>query len=89
MIVPDGQPGPDGVAIDFDVIYKKLLAPAIQPAGLTPFRADADRRGGSIHLDMFQSLLLAEFVVADLTIDNPNAWYEIGVRHALRAGGAV
>jgi hypothetical protein len=54
-----------------------------------PHRADADRRGGSIHLDMFQDLLLAEFVVADLTLDNPNVWYEIGVRHALRAGGAV
>ena len=65
------------------------LAPAITAAGLAPHRADADRRGGSIHLDMFQDLLLAEFVVADLTIDNPNVWYEIGVRHALRAGGAV
>ena len=54
-----------------------------------PHRADADRRGGSIHVDMFQDLLLAEFVVADLTLDNPNVWYEIGVRHALRAGGAV
>src|SRR5689334_11811426 len=49
----------------------------------------ADRRGGSIHLAMFQDLLRAEFVIADLTLDNPNVWYEIGVRHALRAGGAV
>ena len=56
---------------------------------LDPHRADADRRGGSIHLDMFQDLLFAEFVVADLALDNPNVWYEIGVRHALRAGGAV
>src|SRR5580700_8963739 len=56
---------------------------------LVSHHADADRRGGSIHLDMFQDLLLAEFVVADLTLDNPNVWYEIGVRHALRAGGAV
>jgi tetratricopeptide (TPR) repeat protein len=38
---------------------------------------------------MFQELLLAEVVVADLTLDNPNVWYEIGVRHALRASGAV
>jgi hypothetical protein len=28
---------------------------------------------------MFQDLLLAEFVVADLTIDNSNVRYEIGV----------
>src|SRR5690242_4176023 len=36
-----------------------------------------------------KGLLLAEFVVADLTLDNPNVWYEIGIRHALRAGGSV
>jgi hypothetical protein len=72
-----------------DAVYRDLFAPAIAVAGFMPQRADADRRGGSIHLDMFQDLLLAEFFVADLTLDNPNVWYEIGVRHALRAGGAV
>src|SRR6516162_3524961 len=90
VIMPFGKKNAaDGTVIDFDAVYKELLAPAITAAGLAPHRADADRRGGSIHLDMFQDLLLAEFVVADLTLDNPNVWYEIGVRHALRAGGAV
>ena len=90
VVMPFGpKPGPDGKDIDFDAIYDELLAPAVKDAGLAPHRADADRRGGSIHADMFQDLLLAEFVVADLTIDNPNVWYEIGVRHALRASGAV
>jgi tetratricopeptide (TPR) repeat protein len=90
VIMPFGKKtAADGIVIDFNAVYKELLAPAITAAGLAPHRADADRRGGSIHVDMFQDLLLAEFVVADLTIDNPNVWYEIGVRHALRAGGAV
>ena len=90
VIMPFGKKKlPDGTEVDCDDIYKRLLAPAITAAGLEPHRADADRRGGSIHLDMFQDLLLAEFVVADLTMDNPNVWYEIGVRHALRAGGTV
>ena len=90
VIMPFGEKKAlDGTAIDFDAVYQDLLAPAVVAAGLMPHRADADRRGGSIHLDMFQDLLLAEFVVADLTLDNPNVWYEIGVRHALRAGGAV
>src|SRR6516225_4011379 len=90
VIMPFGEKkAADGTVIDFNIVYRKLLAPAITAAGLAPHRADADRRGGSIHLDMFQDLLLAEFVVADLTLDNPNVWYEIGVRHALRASGAV
>lgn len=90
VIMPFGKKkAADGVEIDFDTVYKELLAPAVEAAGLKPHRADADRRGGSIHADMFQELLLAEFVVADLTIDNPNVWYEIGVRHALRASGVV
>ena len=90
VIMPFGKKtAADGTVIDFDAVYKDLLAPAITAAGLAPHRADADRRGGSIHADMFQDLLLAEFVVADLAIDNPNVWYELGVRHALRAGGAM
>ena len=90
VIMPFGKKKlADGTEVDCDDIYKRLLEPAIVAAGLKPHRADADRRGGSIHLDMFQDLLLAEFVVADLTMDNPNVWYEIGVRHALRAGGTV
>ena len=90
VIMPFGRKkAADGTEIDFDAIYTKLLAPAVQAAGLQANRADAERRGGSIHSDMFQDLLLAEFVVADLTLDNPNVWYEIGVRHALRASGAV
>ena len=90
VIMPIGRKKvPNGAEIDFDAVYARLLSPAVKAAGLQPHRADAERRGGSIHADMFQELLLAEFVVADLTLDNPNVWYEIGVRHALRASGAV
>jgi tetratricopeptide (TPR) repeat protein len=78
-----------GSAIDFDTVYQQYLKPAVEQAGLFPHRADADKFGGSIHADMFQELLLADLVVADLTIDNPNVWYEIGVRHALRMAGVV
>ncbi|MBV8400565.1 MAG: hypothetical protein JOZ17_17770, partial [Acetobacteraceae bacterium] len=90
LIMPFGRKaGPDGKDIDFDRVYRDYLEPAVEAAGLRPRRADAERRGGSIHADMFQDLLIAELVIADLTIDNPNVWYEIGVRHALRASGTV
>jgi hypothetical protein len=50
--------------------------------------AHSDSRAGDIRTDMFQELLLADLVVVDLSIDNPNVWYELGVRHALRPGVA-
>jgi tetratricopeptide (TPR) repeat protein len=81
--------GKDGSKIDFNRIYRELIAPSVEAAGLSAFRADEERRAGDIRADMFQELLLADLVVADLTIDNPNVWYELGVRHALRARGVV
>jgi tetratricopeptide (TPR) repeat protein len=83
------KPGTDGQMIDFNKVFKQYLAPALSDAGLSVFRADQETRAGDIRTDMFQELLLADLVVADLTIDNPNVWYELGVRHALRARGIV
>lgn len=81
--------GADGSLIDFNLIYEDYIKPALVAAGLEVFRADEEQRAGDIITDMFQELLIADVVVADLTIDNPNVWYELGVRHALRARGMV
>ena len=83
------KPGADGTPIDFNRIYAELLRPALEEAGCEVFRADQEQRAGDIRTDMFQELLVADLVVADLTLDNPNVWYELGVRHALRARGVV
>jgi hypothetical protein len=73
-----------GVEINFDQIYAEAIKPAIRAAGLEPLRADEEQTGGIIHAAMFARLLLAEFAVADLSIGNPNVFYELGVRHAAR-----
>ena len=83
------KPGPDGQPIDFNQVYFEFIKPALEAAGLDVFRADQEERAGDIRTDMFQELLLADLVVADLTLANPNVWYELGVRHALRARGVV
>ena len=75
--------------IDFDAVYADYLKPALETAGFEVFRADEEERAGDIRTDMFQELLLADLVVVDLTLDNPNVWYELGVRHALRAHGVL
>ncbi|MBX2989734.1 MAG: tetratricopeptide repeat protein [Bacteroidetes bacterium] len=75
--------------IDFNRVYSDLIKPALEYAGFDVFRADEEIRGGNIRTDMFQELLLADLVLADLSIDNPNVWYELGVRHALRSRGVI
>jgi tetratricopeptide (TPR) repeat protein len=85
VVMPFGIKG----GIDFDKVYSDYIKPALEGEGYEVFRADEERCGGNILEDMFQELLLADLVIADLSIDNPNVWYELGVRHALRSSGTV
>ncbi|MEX3846030.1 TRAFs-binding domain-containing protein [Paraburkholderia sp. BR10882] len=73
-----------GGRIDFDQIYTEGIEPAVRSAGLECIRGDREETGGLIHTAMFARLLVAEFVVADMTTANPNVFYELGVRHAAR-----
>ncbi len=78
-----------GIFIDFDGIYKELIAPSITAAGLQPIRADEEVTGGIIHKPMFERLMLCEYAVADLTTANANVFYELGIRHAVRPWSTV
>lgn len=90
VVMPFGKKkGMNDQPFDFNAIYKLLIKPAIEAAGFEPFRADEETSSGDILTDMFQELLLADMVVCDLSIDNANAFYELGIRHALRKRGVV
>src|SRR5918999_2230928 len=90
VLMPFGQkPSPSGRLIDFDAVYQELIAPAIAAAGLEPLRADEEMTGGIIHKPMFERLILCEYAVADLTTANANVFYELGLRHAVRAWSTV
>lgn len=73
-----------GVLIDFDAVYRDLVAPAVEQAGLEPLREE--QTGGVIDKPMFERLLLSEHAVADLTLADPNVFYELGLRHGLSHG---
>lgn len=75
--------------VDFDALYLSCVRPAAEEAGLGVIRADEEMLGGFIHRPMYERLLLAEVVVADLTFANPNVFYELGVRHAARPWATV
>ncbi|MFN8411462.1 MAG: TRAFs-binding domain-containing protein [Anaerolineales bacterium] len=90
VVMPFGKKkGGDGSPYDFNAIYKTLIKPALEEAGFEPFRADEETSSGDILTDMFQELLLADLVLCDLSIDNANAFYELGIRHAFRKRGVV
>jgi hypothetical protein len=78
-----------GRVTDFDAIYQKVIAPAVVEAGLEPVRADEEKIGGTIHKPMFERLMLCHYAVADITGANPNVFYELGIRHALRPRSTV
>jgi hypothetical protein len=83
------KPGADGGSIDFDAVYRELIAPAVEAAGLEPLRADQELIGGTIHKPMYERLVLADYAIADLTTANVNVFYELGVRHAVRPYSTV
>jgi hypothetical protein len=69
---------------DLDKSYRIIIKKAVEDAGLECIRADDVVHAGIIDKPMYELLLGADVVVADLSTSNANAIYELGVRHALR-----
>ena len=85
ILMPFGKkPDSSGRLIDFDSVYHDFIKVAVEKAGLEPIRADEELTGGTIHKPMFERLILCDFAIADLTTLNPNVFYELGLRHAIR-----
>lgn len=73
-----------GRVLDLDKTYKQIIKPAAEAAGLECTRADEIIHSGMIDVPMYEQLLTADVVIADISTSNVNAFYELGVRHALR-----
>lgn len=73
-----------GRTLDLDMSYHNMIKPAVEAAGLECIRADEILHSGQIDVPMYEQLLKADVVIADLSTSNKNAFYELGIRHALR-----
>ena len=91
VAMPFGRkPDPTGqYDVDFDDLYGRVIKVAAEQAGVDVLRADEETYGGFIHAAMYERLLLAEIVLADLTMANPNVYYELGIRHAARPRSTI
>ena len=72
------------VEVNFDDVYEQLIKPTVEGAGLNCIRCDEVDESGNIHTRMFQLIWSAEVSIVDVSIPNPNVFYELGIRHALR-----
>lgn len=78
-----------GRTLDLDATYETIIHPAAADLDLRCIRADEIMHSGVIDTEMYEMLLRADLVVADISTGNVNAMYELGVRHALRPFSTV
>lgn len=74
------QPFDDGV---FDRRYDDVFAPAVRAAGLEPYRVDQDPAVSIPIQEIERGIRSADLCLAEITLDNPNVWFELGFAIAL------
>lgn len=75
--------------IDLDQTYQQIIRPAVEATGLECVRADEITETGIIDRSMYALLYRADVVIADISTYNPNAIYELGVRHTLKKHSTI
>lgn len=67
-----------------DQVYRHVISASLQPLGYKVTRGDSIEQTGQITSQVIDKVLEADLVVADLTDQNANVFYELAVRHAIR-----
>ena len=68
----------------FDKRYEDVYAPAIRAAKYEPYRVDKDIASEIPIEDIDSNIQSALAVLADITLDNPNVWFEVGLAMAYK-----
>ena len=75
--------------VNFDWVHKELIEPALRRVGLEGGTSGLVVEAGNIRDDVIYELIMADLVVADVSIHNANVFYELGIRHAVRNRATV
>lgn len=67
-----------------DKVLKHIIRPVTEKNGYEAIRADEISEPGMITTQVIQKVIQSELVVADLSERNPNVFYELAVRHAIK-----
>lgn len=66
---------------EYNTLYREVIEPTCAEFGYRVVRADEFHHSGLIIRDITQSIARASLVIADITPDNPNVYYELGFAH--------
>jgi tetratricopeptide (TPR) repeat protein len=88
--VPVKKDGKDvSVDVDFTAIDRDLIQEALKRNGLVGQTSEAITDGVNVRPDTLQMLIAFDLVIADISIDNANVFYQLGIRHGLRPNGTI
>ncbi|MBT97772.1 MAG: hypothetical protein CL902_03985 [Dehalococcoidia bacterium] len=68
----------------FNDLYSEVIQKIGEDSGFTVNRADETYGPGVVIADIAQSIVEAKAIIADITPNNPNVYWEVGYAHALR-----
>jgi hypothetical protein len=68
---------------EFNSLYTDVIMPGCIAHGFVPVRADDIYNNGLIVEDIARSIRESALVIADITPDNPNVYYEVGYAHGI------
>lgn len=69
---------------EFTPIFEQLIKPALEESGYDVRRADSFFDQENIIRDIVRGISKASLVIAELTVPNPNVYYELGLCHGLK-----
>lgn len=78
-----------GRRLNLDRTFENIIKPVFDDLDILCYRACDLEQSGVIDKKMYENILKADFVVADISTLNPNAIYELGVRHALKPNTTI
>jgi hypothetical protein len=67
----------------YNELYSDVIIPVCKELGLAVVRADETYGPGLIVADIAREIIESKAIIADITPQNPNVYYEVGYAHAL------
>lgn len=67
----------------YDRVYHQAIKPALERCGYCCVRADDDPGPANIPAEIVRGIISADIIIADISENSPNVFYELGISHCV------